>query len=182
MRDEGTEQGSVVVLDFVGAGVTATVADDVATISIPQGTVQDASATTKGLTKLSSNPTDPANPIALGTNGGTLAGALDLDSTLNLSYGSTGVSALVGNTTILGVTSTAAPRTITLPVAQLAAGRMVVVKDQTGGANLNPITIDTEGAELIDGQASIQINTSYGSFMLYCDGTNWFVVYAIGGP
>lgn len=38
VEDEGVDQGSPLVLDFVGTGVTVTTVDGLATISIPGGT------------------------------------------------------------------------------------------------------------------------------------------------
>jgi hypothetical protein len=79
---------------------------------------------------------------------------------------------------ILNVTYTAtAPVTsLTLPSAQAISGRVIYVKDGGGNAGTNPIIIDTEGAETIDGAATITINSNYGGVGLYCDGTNWFVM------
>ncbi len=76
---------------------------------------------------------------------------------------------------IVGVTSTAAPRTITLPpAAAAAAGCVLVVKDESGGAAGNNITVDGDGAETIDGAATKVINTNFGALRLYCTGTAWF--------
>jgi hypothetical protein len=77
---------------------------------------------------------------------------------------------------ILSVTYTAtgAVTSLTLPTAQTVAGRIVVVKDAGGNAGTNNITIDTEGAQNIDGVSTYVINSNYQSAPLYCDGTNWF--------
>ncbi len=74
----------------------------------------------------------------------------------------------------IGVTDTSAARTITLASADAVADRVIVVKDESGGAGANNITIATEGTETIDGAASVSITTNYGYVRLYCDGTNWF--------
>lgn len=73
---------------------------------------------------------------------------------------------------IVGVTSTAAPRTITLPAA--TNGRVIVVKDESEGAATNNITVVGAGGSLIDGAANFVINTNGGSKGFYSDGTNWF--------
>lgn len=76
----------------------------------------------------------------------------------------------------VGVTDTAAARTITLVAAATAGnGAMLTVKDQSGGAGTNNITVDGNVAENIDGAATKVINTNYGSVTLVCDGANWFV-------
>ena len=72
-------------------------------------------------------------------------------------------------------TSTGAVTALTLPTAQVVAGRVLVIKDAAGNAATNTITIDTQGAETIDGAATFVINSNYGAINLYSDGSNWFV-------
>ena len=82
-----------------------------------------------------------------------------------------------GNTdheTIIAVTNTDAPRTITIDSDEVGAGRILIVKDESGGAAANNITIATEATEKIDGQDTKVINTAYGSVSLYCNGADWF--------
>ena len=64
---------------------------------------------------------------------------------------------------------------ITLPTAQVASGRKITVKDAGGSAGANNITVDTEGAETIDGAATAVISGNYNFISIYCDGTNWFL-------
>jgi hypothetical protein len=65
--------------------------------------------------------------------------------------------------------------TVTLPVAALAGvGKVFHVKDESGTAAANNITVDGNGAETINGAASTVISTNYGSVSVYCDGANWF--------
>lgn len=87
---------------------------------------------------------------------------------------STAASVNSARETIIGVTSTAAPRTITLDTDDVIDGNIIIVKDESGGAGANNITVDTEGAETIDGAASITISVNYGVARLYSDGSNWF--------
>ena len=65
--------------------------------------------------------------------------------------------------------------TITLPSAQTTSGRIIIIKDAGGNAATNNITIDTEGAETIDGQATLVVNADYDAVSLYCNGTSWLV-------
>lgn len=77
---------------------------------------------------------------------------------------------------IIGVADTSSPVTITLP-AQLAPdniGQIYVVKDQSGGALINNITIEVSGGANIDGNPTVAINTNYGSLSFYCNGAQWF--------
>lgn len=75
----------------------------------------------------------------------------------------------------IGVTNTAAPRTITLPALDsVPEWIQFVVKDESGGAGANNITIDGDGAETIDGAATKVINTNYGAVRLTRSSTAWF--------
>jgi len=78
----------------------------------------------------------------------------------------------------VGVTSTAAPRIISLPTAANAKeGRLIIVKDESGGAAANNITINPNGSETIDGQASIVISKNYGAKAVISDGVSaWYIV------
>ena len=73
-----------------------------------------------------------------------------------------------------GVTNTTSAYTLTLSTRLLRRGRVVVVKDQSGAAGTNNITIATEGSETIDGSATAVLGTNYGVVRLYSDGSNWF--------
>lgn len=73
-------------------------------------------------------------------------------------------------------TATAAVTSLTLPTAQVVAGRKITIKDAGGSAGTNNITIDTEGAQTIDGAATAVINGNYDYITLYCDGSNWFII------
>ncbi|HUW34773.1 MAG TPA: hypothetical protein VM223_24455, partial [Planctomycetota bacterium] len=64
---------------------------------------------------------------------------------------------------------------IQLMSATVAAGRVYVVKDESGAAGANNITISTEATETIDGAATAVISANYNSISLYSDGTNWFI-------
>jgi hypothetical protein len=75
---------------------------------------------------------------------------------------------------LIGVTSTAAARTITLPTAVGSAGKTYLVKDESGGAATNNITLATTGGQTIDGAASLAIATNYGVARVYSDNANWF--------
>jgi len=81
----------------------------------------------------------------------------DTDAILSVSYTGTGAV------------------TITLQSANVAAGRVLVIKDAGGNATTNNITVNTQGSETIDGAASASITSDDGVLRLYSDGTNWFV-------
>jgi len=73
-------------------------------------------------------------------------------------------------------TTTAAVTSLTLPSAQVVVGRTIKIKDAAGSAATNNITIDTDGAETIDGASTKIINVNYESVEIYSDGANWFVL------
>lgn len=76
---------------------------------------------------------------------------------------------------LVAVTDTSAPRTITLATADVEDGRVIIVKDESGGAAANNITVATQGAETIDGAATQTISANYGALRIYSDGSNWFL-------
>ena len=87
---------------------------------------------------------------------------------------------------IIGIDDTAAPRTVTLPTATTTgananSGKVYVIKDQSGGAGTNNITI-APATGTIDGSANIVIDQNYGEAVVYSDGTAWFSSTAASLP
>ncbi len=76
---------------------------------------------------------------------------------------------------IVGVTSTSSPRTINLPFISVSAGTEYTIKDESGAASVNNITVSGNGAN-IDGASTFVINTNYGAIDVYYNGTNYFVI------
>jgi hypothetical protein len=74
---------------------------------------------------------------------------------------------------IIGVTDTTAPRNITLDDDDKIDAKRITVKDESGNAGVNNITITPESGT-IDGAASVQIVVNYGVVRIYSDGSNWF--------
>lgn len=104
----------------------------------------------------------------------------DISSALTLLgqqlYGSTSVStttyAPVAADSFLLVND-AAPVTINLPTAASRSGYPLVIKDASGAAHTNSITITANGVETIDGQTSVTIAVDYGSFNLFPVSGGW---------
>lgn len=64
------------------------------------------------------------------------------------------------------------PVTITLPTGIL--GTVYIIKDCSGDANTNPITIQGTG-QLVDGSTAT-INTPYGGIQVIFNGVDWSIV------
>jgi hypothetical protein len=94
----------------------------------------------------------------------------------NITTVSTATYDLLLSDDILHVTRTATGTcAIDLKTAQVIKGREITIKDASLNAGTYNITVTTEGAETIDGAASLTINGDGDSYTLYCDGTNWFI-------
>jgi len=78
---------------------------------------------------------------------------------------------------IIAITDTTVARAITLNTALLTAGRTYIIVDESGAAGTNNITIQTQGAETINGAATLVISVNYGAIFIYTDGSNWFAIY-----
>ena len=69
--------------------------------------------------------------------------------------------------------STAAAAIVNLPASAGNVGRVYVVKHST--ASQNTVTVDADGAELIDGNANVVLNAR-GVCRVQSTGTGWIVV------
>jgi len=117
------------------------------------------------------------------SGGATVRLTISPDGTLTLTSGvvnkRTEVAAatynLLATDYLLHVTYTATGACqINLPTAQLVSGRTIVVMDAGGLAGTNNITVATDGAETINGAATLVIAANYAAKTIYPDGANWF--------
>jgi hypothetical protein len=69
--------------------------------------------------------------------------------------------------------------TITLPTPTV--GRVLVFKDASGNADLQPKTIAAPGVATIDGSSTFTLNVASAAVRLTADGTEWFVTAAYNG-
>ena len=70
---------------------------------------------------------------------------------------------------------TSVARTLTLPSP--ATTSYIIIKDKTGSAQTNNITVARAGTESIEGIAASKIlQTNWGSWTFVSDGTNWFII------
>lgn len=78
---------------------------------------------------------------------------------------------------IIIYTSLSASRTVTLPSAIGLKGKILVIKDMAGSADVNNIVIDPYNTETIEGASSKSISTVYGKITLLSLGTSdWAIL------
>ena len=71
-----------------------------------------------------------------------------------------------------------APITITLPASNLTTNNFYIVADESGTADINPITIQTTGSDTISGAGPMVIDVAYGNVWIYSvAGGNYFVLF-----
>ncbi len=110
------------------------------------------------------------------TNG---AGSITINNTGGASYTYTLVNSspyiVLPADQYLGVDSSGAPITVQFPNAP-TTGKVYVVKDRTGSAGTNNITVTTVGGAVnIDGATTFVMNTNYESVNLIFNGTSYEV-------
>lgn len=81
-----------------------------------------------------------------------------------------------GGSFMVGVTNTVAPRSVYLPRASTVTNNFYVIKDLSGGAGANNITVRlAHSGDTIDGAATAVINANYGVLRVWSKGgTQWF--------
>lgn len=103
----------------------------------------------------------------------TVAGGVVLNRTV-VSSGS--YNALITDY-IIGVNNGSAT-SIVLATSGTSVGQVYVIKDESGAANVNNISITDNNGDTIDGEATYVLSLSWGSVTLYYDGsgTGWSVI------
>jgi len=71
---------------------------------------------------------------------------------------------------------TAGADTITIKSLDCVDGRILVIKDEGGNASAQNIVIATEGAETIDGAASLTLSVDYDAVTLIARNSNWWII------
>lgn len=107
----------------------------------------------------------------------------DISSALTLLgrqlYGSTAVISTpylqIATDTLLLVNNAGAV-TINLLAASADNGYPLIIKDTSGAAHTNNITITANGSDTIEGFASITINTDYGWYKLFPVTGGWILI------
>ena len=77
----------------------------------------------------------------------------------------------------IGVNTSGGSYTLTLPAAStLANGQCFIIKDETGNAATNNITVDCGDADTIDGENTVILNASYASITIFTNGSNKYFI------
>lgn len=138
----------------------------------------DAGAVTSGTTGTISVGATNASAVTVGRAGitSTIAGVTDLTGATNLGA----IATVSGNTTLdatysnVLVDASGGPVTLTLPAAASSTRRVYTIKKID--SSVNSVVIDGNGAETIDGAATVSLVTQYESLRIVCNGTSWFIM------
>ena len=124
------------------------------------------------------------NPANVAITGGSISGVTGSFTSLNGKRTAVGAadynpSALTTDY-IIAITDTAAARAVIIPTEDEDSGttaqpRIIVVKDESGGAAAHNITVSLESGGNIDDIANFVIDQNYQSITLYMDGTNAWI-------
>jgi hypothetical protein len=112
-----------------------------------------------------------------------VSNSTQLDEKSRVGFATSTNTGALGNASIYACTDTTSARTLTISSSTIALGSTseviaILIKDESGAAGTNNITIDTEGSETIDGVSSVVITANYGDVALYADGSNLFGIGA----
>lgn len=76
-----------------------------------------------------------------------------------------------------GVGYTSSSVTFNLPsLSTIIDGKVVTIKDETGLASVNPITINTNGSDTLDGLTQSQLSINYGSLSFIKKSNGWWFI------
>ncbi len=111
------------------------------------------------------------NPIATGRTESLPYSAITTYSTTGITTGIT----LVWDYIYYGVNAPSSV-TLTLPSTSGYDGYYLIIKDESGNCQSNPITINPGAIPLIDGQTSVIMNINYMSLTLMVRNNNWYLI------
>jgi len=133
-----------------------------------------------GADPIISLPADIITPGSLTTTTTlTATGLTSLNGGLVKKYTGTAISYTVLVTDqIIGVTSTASARTITMPAAGLTTGQVWTIKDESAACATNNITISGNGVNIIGSTsaATYVLSVNGGSVDIYYNGATFSII------
>lgn len=107
------------------------------------------------------------------TSGGSVVTSAGALQTVETQAVSSNITISPSDTFVFLLVDTSASRTVTIPLANsVASGRIYIIKDSTGSANTNAITVNAQGSDTIDGESSFTYDSDLGSFWVIGDGNN----------
>jgi len=111
------------------------------------------------------------------TSGGALATSPGSAQTFEITTINTDIILAPSDTFVYLIVDTTVARSITLPAASaVSGGRIYIIKDLNSNASTNNITITPNGADTIDSNANLVIDSSSSTTMLVGDGvSNWLI-------
>tara|TARA_B100000683_G_scaffold276750_1_gene331944 strand:- start:221 stop:1318 length:1098 start_codon:yes stop_codon:yes gene_type:complete len=78
----------------------------------------------------------------------------------------------------IGVNSSGGAFTVRLlDASSLANGQSLVIKDEGGATNSNPVIIKAHSGQTIDGQDAVTLESPYSAISLYSNGSNAYFIY-----
>lgn len=103
---------------------------------------------------------------------------------ININYNVYDISVMTYSATVsndgrdyFGVGFTSSSVTINLPsISGIDDGKLITIKDETGFASINPITINTDGLDTLDGLTQSQLSINYGSISLVKKSNGWWII------
>lgn len=111
-------------------------------------------------------------PVQLTSGGSIISIPTSLET---MQYDSVATDLIIGagDSYVFLDVDTTAIRTITLPLASsVSAGRIYVIHDKNSNSETNNITIAASGSDLIDGAASVTVNSNGATVMVIGNGTS----------
>jgi hypothetical protein len=195
IQDEGsTITSGVRNINFTGSGVTATASGDSVTVNVSGGGVTSVTGTAPVVSSGGTTPAislaagygDTQNPYASKTanfflaapNGSSGAPAFraivaaDIPSTITISNKTSAYTVVAGDlATVINCTGSTSFTVSLTAAATLGAGFNVTIWNNTTTTAM-AVTIDPNGAETIDGQATLILRRGEG-MQIVCNGTNW---------
>jgi len=195
----GTFSGAVSGTDLTGTGtVTGVTATFSGPVSGTTGTFSDAvsgtditgTGTVSGVTATFTGPvsgTTGAFSDAVSGTTGTFSSDVGVSGLFTFSAGVKGhfdtktadYTATATDVIVAFDTTSCTPTFMLQPAATAGSAKIIIVKDNGGNASVQNITIDGDGSETIDGQATYVLNANWESVTLMSEGTDqWFVIGA----
>jgi hypothetical protein len=173
--------GGTITINDDGAGITVTAAANCTAALSTSGTGHATVGTANNtLTVYDDAATGIEVSGHLHVGGLFVTDAAQIIETIVMQAGAAHAITVAATDHFIGVDCSAAGKAVNLPAAATAgAGRVLIIKDQSGNAGANNITITPNGAEKIDEAATHVISSNYGSVTLVCTGTagnEWAVV------